>query len=114
MNIEPHLRRALAPVPAPKGFADRVMARVGAEGRPGRFLGRPRALGRPMSRAWLALAASLAVAATGGVGYLQHARRVEGERAKAQVIEALEVTRAVLDAVQRSVADRPAQAPARN
>ena len=114
MNIEPHLRRALAPVSAPKGFADRVVARAVAGTRPSRSANAPETFGRRTSRAWLALAASLAIAATGGVGYLQHARRVEGERARAQVLEALQVTRAVLDAVQRTVSDRQSQPPARN
>ena len=103
MNIEPHLRRALAPASPPRGFAERVMARVQVEAANGRY---PLAFRRRVSRAWVALAASLALAVTGGVGYLERARRLEGERARTQFIEALQVTRAVLDAVQRSVADR--------
>lgn len=117
MNIEPHLRRALAPVSPPRGFADRVVARASQDASAGRAAGSAtgsRRAGWPVSRAWLAVAASLVLTATGSLGYLQHERRLEGERARAQVIEALQVTRAVLDAVQRTVADRRSEPAPRN
>lgn len=105
MTLEPHLRRALAEVDPDDGFADRVVDRIGRENRRQASSSAARGPGnRPWSRAGMALAASLLAAVAGSAGWLEHERRVEGERARARLIEALRVTSASLETVGQKVA----------
>lgn len=107
MTLEPHLRRAMAPVDPDDGFAERVLGRLDREhGRraPASVSARVLTERRRWSRTGLALAASLFVAVAGSAGYLQQQRRAEGERARAQLIEALKVTRASLGTVSQRLA----------
>lgn len=107
MTLEPHLRRAMAPLDPDDGFADRVLERI--EGERVAWASRPAPAPRMTnrrhwSRVGLALAASMLVAVAGSSGWLQHQRRVEGERTRAQLIEALKVTRTSLASVERKLA----------
>ena len=107
MTLEPHLRRAMAPVDPNDGFAERVLGRIDREhGRraPVPVSGRRMTDRLPWSRAGLALAASLLVAVAGSAGWLQQQRRAEGERARMQLIEALKVTSASLGTVSQRLA----------
>jgi len=96
--VEDALRRALAPVDPPAGFADRVIRRAAA--RPERTV-----VGGSLIR-WAA-AAALVVGVGGGLWY--HAgkederRRAEGEEAKRQVLLSLEITSTRLRAIQMKV-----------
>lgn len=93
MSLEPELKNALRRVPAPEGFAERVLARVKEPHR------EPR---RPW---WRAVAATFLLAAIlGGWGAHQMLeRRREGERAREQVLLALRITGEKLANAQRGV-----------
>ena len=86
MNFERDLERALRrEAPAP-GLADRVLARVERE---------EAAVRRAWPRGWRAMAASLLLTAAVGGWVAREAaerRRVEGERAREQVLLALRIT----------------------
>jgi hypothetical protein len=79
--LDKELKSALARREPPAGFADRVLARVPA--------GR-----RRWSHSWLAAAAAALIAIVGGGAY-EHQRteqiRREGERARAELVFALEL-----------------------
>ena len=83
-RFEDELKSALARRDAPAGFADRVMARIPNSRRPERSL-----------RSWMPAAAAVLVAVF-GVGSWEYTKsrqeRHEAERAKAELIEALELT----------------------
>jgi hypothetical protein len=94
MSLENDLKRALRRVPAPEGFAERVMARVHE----------PRREPRPSW--WRAIAATLLLGAVlGGWGVRETVRRREGERAKEQVLLALRITGTQLARAQREARD---------
>ena len=81
MSLENDLREAMRRVPAPEGFAERVLARVNS---------RPAEAGRYTW--WRAAAATFLLAAIlGGWGAHQTMRRREGERAREQVLLALRI-----------------------
>ena len=91
-EIDEQLKRALRHCEPPKGFADRLLARLEKEPsvaalRPARMPWRWPAL------RWAAVAALIAVAAT-GIGYQIHERREEAEAkaAKQKVMLALRIT----------------------
>ena len=93
MNLEPELKHALRRVPAPEGFAERVLARVKEPHRESR---------RPW---WRAVAATFLLATILG-GWGAHEmieRRREGERAREQVLLALRITGEKLANAQRGV-----------
>jgi hypothetical protein len=89
--IENELKAALARREPPDGFARRVMARVPPPRKPSRLHSWSHSrlhLGR------LAAAAAIVVAILGGVLHQQHRSeqtRIEGERARAELVFALEV-----------------------
>lgn len=94
MSLEDDLRRTLRRVPAPEGFAERVMSRVHE----------PRRESRPSW--WRAIAATLLLGAIlAGWGVRETARRREGERAKEQVMLALRITGTQLARAQREARD---------
>jgi hypothetical protein len=99
-RFEEQLRRAFGAEDPGEVFTQRVVNRVKVDA--------TRAV-PPVSSAratwWVALpfAASLVIAA-GGVAWVQHARHVEeGERARAQVLSALRLTREKLNVVRSAV-----------
>jgi hypothetical protein len=98
-SLDDDLRGALRRLQPPEGFADRVRRRVESE--------RPFARHQP-SRAtravrW-ALAATLAVAAGGGLWYrAEEQRRVQGEEAKRQVLLGLSIAGSKLKAIEMQV-----------
>ncbi len=98
-DFEQHLRNQLAPRPAPAGFADRVMASV--ELRPAPRPRQPRFFWRPLW-SWTAIAAVLVLAVFGGVEH-DRQQRIEGERARAQVLLALRITGTTLHDVQQKI-----------
>jgi hypothetical protein len=77
--FEEQLRLALRREPAPQGFEERLARRM--RRRPWRYLA----------------AASLLLALAAG-GLIQHQRRLEGERARAQLLLALEISSEKLNA----------------
>ena len=90
-HIEHELREALKRVEPPPGFADRVMARV------------PARRGGWIPRSWIAAAAAVLVAVVGAGSWdYQKAReqRIAAEKAKAELIFALELTSAKLQATR--------------
>jgi len=88
------LREALTRESPPEGFADRVLARS-------RQLDAGRRRG--IDWAWPAVAAALVVATAGSAVLERQARRVEGERAKQDVLLALRVTGEKLRSAQLQV-----------
>lgn len=94
-DFEQHLRDQLAPRSAPAGFADRVMARSAPQPRRAPLSWRP-------VWSWTAVAAVLALMAAGGVEH-DRQQRIEGERARAQVLLALRITGATLHDVQQKI-----------
>ena len=121
-GLEQKLRAGLRPRMAPEGFADRVLARLDADGGAD---GTRNAIAQPASAVvvhsrllhhqasrW-AVAAVLLMAVTLG-GLLQHERtreriseqqrRIAGEHARQQVLLALRITSSTLQAVRSKVA----------
>jgi hypothetical protein len=91
-RFEDELRNALARREPPAGFADRVMERIPDRRRPGRF-----------SRQWMSAAAAalIAVLGAGSWEYTKaRSHRLEAERARAELIQALELTSARLQATR--------------
>jgi len=88
-RLEDELRQALRRREPPAGFAERVMARARASERDER---------RPgwLSWRWLAAATAVVVVAAGLNFMEERRRRLEGERAKEEVMLALELTGAKL------------------
>lgn len=79
-DFERDLQAALRRSDPPVGFVDRVMARTPDKRQPSQW-----------GRRWLAAAAALFVAVIGTGAWEQHQRRVEGERARRDLIYALTV-----------------------
>jgi hypothetical protein len=97
MNPDARLRRALAPVDPPEGFAQRVRARVDRER-------------RPVSRAplqggarWLAVAAAVLAVIGGPMAWRQYETRREALAARSQVLLALQIASQQLNSVHRQV-----------
>ena len=105
--VEDALRRALAPVDPPAGFADRVIRRASARSE-------RTVVGGSLIR-WAAAAALVLVAGGISGGFWYHAgkeddrRRAEGEEAKRQVLLSLEITSTKLRAVQMKINRLPSQ-----
>ena len=96
MSLENELKDALRRVPAPEGFANRVLERVrNDERRPAR------------SPWWRAIAATLLLAAIlGGWGaheMIERRQEREGQRAREQVLLALRITGEKVAHAQRGV-----------
>jgi len=110
---EQELRKALAPIAPPVGFADRVLARI--EPQPmrreqplpfhGSIIRSSNVQGSMIHSTKVrgAVAALLLLALT--FGYVQHerARNLAGQRARQQVLLALRITSSTLQAVQSKV-----------
>ncbi len=110
-QFDDELKRALERMEPPEGFTERVLARVAAERRRPSF--------RERLAAWLtgprlqwAVAGALCLLIVAGVGYQRHAeRQAEGERAKEQVMLALQITAHEIHIAQQGVRslNRPEQ-----
>ena len=101
MNLEPELKNALHRVPAPEGFAERVLARVRGE----QTIVSARQTRVSVVHRWRAVAATFLLAVILG-GWGTHEmieRRREGERAREQVLLALRITGEKLANAQRGV-----------
>jgi len=118
--FEARLTEDLARIPAPDGFADRVMSRVAADR--GRNAERGRVLGfrggAPRSRIWMAVAATLLLAVATGSGLRFEQQRQAAEhrqqQAKAALAEqqfalAMQVTIRTLSGVQDRIASAGAK-----
>ncbi len=99
-DLEHLLRQGLIPRQTPAGFSARLMARLPETEPPPSFRER-RALWIPAMR-WATAAMLLGVA---GGSYWQHQEkeRIEGERARGQLILALRMSAATLNDVQHKV-----------
>jgi hypothetical protein len=97
MNPDARLRRSLAPVDPPDGFAQRVRARVERERRPVR-----RVPLQGVAR-WVAVAAALFAVVGGPVLWRQYETRREALAARAQVLLALQIASHQLNSVHRQV-----------
>ena len=101
-RFERELRRAMRRVEPPPGFAERVFAEAaaasGRRGWRGRLAG---FLGPPVRRWAVAAAAALVILA--GIGYEREMRRRQGELARQQVLEALEITAEQFQIARRHV-----------
>ena len=96
-EFEDELRRSLRPVEAPEGFADRVMARVRAEG--GRVI--PIEGRKPSPKRWVAAAVAAGMLlSAGGWRYREYQK---GIRAKEQLLTALAITSSKLDIISQKV-----------
>jgi NAD(P)H-dependent FMN reductase len=110
-SLDDDVREALRRKDPPAGFADRVLARVGASGsEPGVKAGvhatlDARSATRPVMR-WVA-AAVLVAAVAGGFQYRaiqkQREERLRGEAAKEQVVQALRIAGSKLQLVQLTI-----------
>lgn len=107
MNPDARLRRALAPVDPPDGFAQRVRARVAEQTR----ASKPAPL-RRMTR-WMAIAATVLAVLAGPLVWREYETRREALAARAQVLLALQIASRELNTVQRKVVRpvAPASAP---
>lgn len=110
MELEEELRQALRHVPAPDGFADRVMRRVGAETALTALERRSQGtLLRMHPVWWSAVAAALLLVVGGDALHLHLQHRAQRERAaEAQVDLALQLTSHALDQVELDVDRSPA------
>ena len=93
-DFERELREHLQVRGAPEGFADRVMGRIPPQ-RPSRWVWQP-------AWRWAVVAAVVAAMVAGGLER-EHERRMEGERAREQVLLALRITGSTLREVQQKV-----------
>ena len=98
-HIDDELRTTLRRVDPPHGFADRVRAYVERNEPSAATRRRPR-FELPLR---LGVAASLIVAAGGGVWYRQEQRRAQGEEAKRQVLLSLNIAGSKLRAIEMKV-----------
>ena len=97
--MDDELRKAFRRVDPPRGFADRVRARV-ERNEPSVAAPRPSRVTFPLR---VAMAATLVVAAGGGVWYRQELRRTQGEEAKRQVLLSLNIAGSKLRALEMKV-----------
>lgn len=103
--FDDELRKALRRRKPPEDFPEKVLARL-----------RQKQAHRPVAsfRAWIAAAAAAVMLMTVGIpAYREHARQVEGERAKEQLMQALRMTGATLRSVQERVQQHTIELPAR-
>jgi hypothetical protein len=100
--FEQELRTSLRAVPAPDGFADRVLARVEALPRNDPAPWPVRTIRNPILRGAIAAALLLSV---GVGGYMEHQRerQIAGEHARQQVLLALRITSSTLQDVRNKV-----------
>jgi hypothetical protein len=97
-HMDDELRTALRRVDPPRGFADRVRARVERTEAPATS---PRSrLAIPLR---LGMAATLVLAIGGGAWYRQEQRRAQGEEAKRQVLLSLNIAGSKLRAIETRV-----------
>ena len=102
-DFEKDLRNALERTPPPEGFADRVMKRVAREGK---VVSMPARTPFWRSRwATAAIAATLVLSA-GGLEYRRRQEAAQGERAKQQVMLALEIASSKLAFAERVTQQR--------
>lgn len=97
MNPDARLRRALAPVDPPDGFAQRVRARVSEQSR-----GARPAPARRLTR-WMAIAATVLAVLGGPLVWREYETRREALAARAQVLLALQIASRELNTAQRKV-----------
>lgn len=97
-DFERELREQLQTRAAPGGFAERVMARIPPP-RPSRWFWQP-------AWRWAVVAAVAGAMVAGGLER-EHERRMEGERARNQVLLALRITGSTLREVQQKVNSEP-------
>ncbi len=100
-EFEERLKRDLERVPAPEGFADRVLGRVATQQHKGRLVAMPK------RATWLAIAAMLLVGVMLG-GWQWKQQEVRKERQQAEVVQrqfdmAMQVTQRTLAGVQERV-----------
>jgi hypothetical protein len=108
MKLEDDLRDALARIEAPEGFAARVVARARLQDL-GQDEGPTRQPWRAATRSWfvvLATAASLTVATSSGLFFLEHQKRADAERARRLALQALRLASAELQQIQSRVVNR--------
>lgn len=95
MNWDEALRSALRRREPPPGFAERVVERIrGQAAAPGPWRGR---------LWWLAAAASLVLLLAGGWRYHEYRQRLRAEQARDQLLEALQITGAKLEALRQRI-----------
>jgi hypothetical protein len=109
-ELENDLRSALKRTDAPPGFTGRVMDRI-PEKRAEALIAEAEALIaekvvtiRPVRRwrkQWLAAAAALSIGVIGGEAWEQHQRRIQGERAKQELMYALTVVSGTLQTTKQ-------------
>ena len=103
-GFDDQLREALRRRQPPEDFSEKVLARIRQQPAP-----RPRS----SFRAWMAAAAAAVMLMTVGLpAYREHTRRIEGERAKEQVMLTLRMTGATLRTVQERVQQHTVELPA--
>jgi hypothetical protein len=106
MSLDNELRHALRRVPAPEGFAERIVARV--KSAPPRTSARPgvQTISSAL-RGWKAIAATFLLAAILGswsaYEMVERRREAAGQRAREQVLLALRITGEKLAHAQRGV-----------
>lgn len=118
MTFDEELRQALRPGPAPRGLADRVLARLAASddtasraasaaGEPPRFARRTTTWRVP---SWMGLgvAASLVAVVASSAVWLEHDRQRQAREARADVLRALAITNQQLHDIQALVTDTSA------
>lgn len=97
MNPDARLRRALAPVDPPEGFAQRVRARVAQQSR----VRQPSSGGRALR--WMALAATIVAVLAGPLAWREYEARRDALAARAQVLIALRIASRELNSAHRKV-----------
>lgn len=100
-TLEQELRSVLRPLAVPEGFAARVIARVQEVEVPLRPVQSP-STSKPIVR-WAIAAVLLLTISFGGYEQRQRERRIAGERARQQVLLALQITSSTLQAVRTKV-----------
>lgn len=109
MNPDARLRRALAPVDPPEGFAHRVRLRAAEAAAVAPARTRPAAR-RPVAR-WAAVAASVLAVLAGPLAWREYEARRDALAARAKVMLALQIASRELNTVHRHVV-RPLDEPA--
>ena len=103
-DLEQALRRALRPADPGEGFTDQVLARLDSSvaATPVRPVRHPRGSARPR---WLPVALAAALVAAVGITYWQEQRhdRQRGMQAREQVLQALSIASANLNAARGAV-----------
>ena len=101
-ELEQALRTALHPMPAPDGFADRVLSRARQWAEPPSAAPRKRSGFSPVLQ-WAIAAVLLVTVSVGGFAIHRRQRRIAGERARDQVLLALRITSITIRAVRQQV-----------